>query len=337
MVRNRRIRNVVRTREEIDSVIEKNGHKYILIPNNIFDDFYEKKATVTRKVMEKNKDTGELEEKEKIEHFTELDMIVYIFLQFISKNKITTNKNRIAEYLDCSSKQLSVSLKKLRLYEGKINARYNPYHNVVDIIEETVEPLITEKSYLAYNPKTKKRKQALHWFVNYIPYYKIKKKKDKEVAVAVNFFMVTFDDLQLLLDGTLTRNEFVTYLWLLRVYKYGATHDGQMWWSYSKIAERLNYKLPETIQNHIEKLLEIKIDDIPLLEEIRPDNYDLKLLQGEEPSAKFIPIYNPSKMMEMDFGKEEVNSENEEVNFKIAEVSLEKEEMDFEKAEALFG
>ncbi|MED4354472.1 hypothetical protein P9265_19535 [Schinkia azotoformans] len=330
-------RDIVKTREEIDHVIDKEGFKYIFINNNIFDDFYEKKATVTRKVKVKDKVTNEMKEEERIEYFTELDMIVFIFVQFLSKNKVTVNKNRMADYLGCSSKQLNVSLQKLALFKGKTNARYNGRKDIMEIVEEQEVPLINEKSYSAYNPKTKKRKQALHWFVDYIPFHKLKKKEDKEIVIPIEFFMVTIDDLKLLLNGTLSRNEFITYLWLLRRCKYGASHDKQMWWSYSAIAEYLNYKLPETIQNHIEKLLKIEIDNIPLLEEVRPNNYDFRIIQGEEPSAKFIPVYNPTKMMEMDFRKTEVNSEKQEVNLEKREVSFKKTEMNFEIVEDLFA
>lgn len=326
-------RNIVKGREEIDFIIDTNGMKYIFVNNNIFDDFYEKGKVKCR--VAGRKETHDLIEEDV--KFTELDMIVFIFIHFMSKNKFTLNKSEMAKYINCSSKQLKVSLDKLRKLEGKTNIRFRRVSDDIEIIDEKSVPLISEKYYSAYNPKTKKRQQKLHWFVNFLPKHEMKIVEGVEKAVPINFFMVTIDDFRLLLDDTLSRNEFITYMWLLRRCKYGVQNKGQVWWSYSKIAEYLNYKLPETVQNHIEILLATKINDTPLLDEIRPDNYEFKIMQGEEPSSKFIPVYNPLKMMEMSFGKEEVSSEKVEMSLKETEVSLKKEEMSNEELEMILN
>lgn len=312
-MRTRQKRTIVKGKEEIRKIIEENGMKYVLISNGILDEFYT---------------DGTVDERQ----FTELDVTVYIFLQFLMVNKLTLSYEEIASYLGCSSKQLKKVLIRLQEFKGKVNAVYYPYEDRVKIIDEKSVPLITEKTHSAYNPKTMKNEKRLHWYTNYIPYYKAVKKE----VVPVNFFMVTLDDLDLLTNKVLTRNEFVTYLFFLKAYKYGTSDEHQMWWKLSTIAETLNYKLVKTLHKHIEKILSLTINNIPLLEEIRPKNYDLQIDKGEEPSSRYIPRFNLSKMVEMNFGKQEVNSLNLEMDFLNEEVNFEKQEVDSRKEEVNF-
>lgn len=285
---------------EVKNIIQTTGMKYAIIPNGIFDELYIKEET----------------------KFTELDMITYVFLQFMMINKFTLTHKDFAEYIGCSSKQLKIVLNRLQQFKAKTNAVYYPYEDKVKIVDEKEVPLISEKMHSAYNPKTKKNKKTLHWYTNFIPYYKSTKKKDQEVLLPENFFMVTLEDFELLINGVLTRTEFVTYLFFLRAYKFGANDDKQVYWKLSTITEMLNYRLVETVHKHVEKILNLSINSIPLLEEIRPKNYDMQIMKGEEPSSKYIPRYNTSKMVEMSFGKMEVGSVNEEVNSEKVEVSF---------------
>ncbi|MEH7419598.1 hypothetical protein V7266_30665 [Neobacillus drentensis] len=305
-MRTRQKRTIV-TNKDIRNMIEDNGMKYVLIPNGIFDELY-------------------MDEKQ----FTELDMTVFIFLQFMTVNKITTlNYEEMAKCVGCSTKQLKLVLKGLQEIKGKTNARYYSYEDKVEIVEEMEVSLISEKEHSAYNPKTRKNQKTLHWYTNYIPYYK----SNKYEAVPVSFFMVTLEDLDLLTNKQLSRNEFVTYLFFLKAYKYGAADDKQMWWKLSTIAGTLNYKLVETVHNHVEKILNLKINGTPLLEEIRPKNYDLQISKGEEPSSRYIPRYNNSKMVEKKFGKQEVNLLKEKMDLLYEEMSSKVEEVNFENME----
>lgn len=322
-------------RNEIRNIIEETGMRYVLIPNGIFDDLYIQ-AEVNGVFQEKIDDeTGKKKTvwNEGQTQFTELDMTVYIFLQFMMVNKFTLNYEKFASYIGCSSKQLKVVLKRLQHFKGKTNAIYFPYEDKVKIVDEMEVPLISEKVHSAYNPKTKKNQKSLHWYTNFIPNYKLVKKGDKEEVVPMNFFMVTLDDLDLLTDKKLTRNEFVTYLFFLKAYKYGTDDNHQMWWRLSTLAETLKYKLVGSVHKHVEKILNLKIDDIPLLEELRPKNYDLQIIKGEEPSSRYIPRYNPSKMSEMNFGKQEMDSLNEEMSFEKVEMDSDKVEIGSQKEE----
>lgn len=329
MIRTRQRRNLIngeaeKVRNDINELIEENGMKYVLIQNNIFDEMYMKES-----IQVIDEQTGV---KEGLQ-FTELDMVVYIFLQFMMVNKFTLKYERFADYVGCSSKQLKVSLKRLQRIKGKTNAIYYPYEDKIKIVDEMEVSLISEKIHTAYNPKMKKTAKSLHWYTNFIPYYKSTKKDDKEILSPINFFMVTIEDFALLTNGTLTRNEFITYLFLLRVYKYGTSDDKQMYWKLSTIAEHLNYRLVETVHKHIEKLLSVKVAEVSLLEEIRPKNYDMQIMKGEEPSSRYIPRYNPSKMLEMNFGIQEMSSEKVEMDSTKVEMSFQKEEDNSEKEE----
>lgn len=327
-MRTRQKRSLIKGKDEIRKIIEVTGMKYVLIHNGIFDDLYMRKSVegVTQVI---NEETNKKEWQVNQTKFTELELITYVFLQFMMVNKITLNYEEIAGYIGCSSKQLKVALKRLQHFKGKTNAQYSSYTDEVKIIDEREVPLISEKTHSAYNPKTKKNQKALHWYTNYIPNHKKTKKDNKEILVPTNFFMITIEDFDLLTNEILTRNEFITYLFFLKSYKYGTADDKQMYWKLSTIAESLNYKLTETVQNHVEKILNVKVSDIPLLEEIRPKNYDLQILKGEEPSSRYIPRHNPFKTSEMNSEKVEVNSVNKEMSFQKEEIDLLNDEMSF--------
>ncbi|MBS4191210.1 hypothetical protein KHA94_13560 [Bacillus sp. FJAT-49705] len=328
-MRTRQKRNLIKgskeeMRNEVRTLIEENGMKYVLINNGVFDHLY---------IQKELEGTDETELKQGQMKFTELDMVVYIFLQFMMVNKFTLKQQRIADYIGCSSKQLKVSLERLWNFKGSTNAKYSPYEDKVQIVEEREVRLISEKEHVAYNPKIKKNVKTLHWYTNYIPSYQVKKKGVNETLVPINFFMVTIEDFDLLTNGVLSRNEFITYLFFLKTYKYGTRDGSQMYWKLSTIAEALNYRLVETVHKHVEKLLSVKINDVPLLEETRPNNYELQILKGEEPSSRYIPRFNPLKMSEMNFGKEEMDSKKEEMSFNESETGSENKEMSFRNEE----
>ena len=335
-------RKVLKGKENVRNMIKENGMEYIMLNNGIFDDLFEMdkldgviQVKTNPETKEKERITGETK-------FSELEMIVFIFLQFMMKNSFTLSKEEIADYVGCSTKQLRLILERLRYFRAKCNSRYYAREDkiVPNEFNEGTTRLVSEKTYVAYNPKSKKNQKRLHWFTDYMPSHKFEEIEGKTVATPLDFFLVTIKDFDLLTNGTLTRTEFITYLFLLRRYKSGAPDEKQMHWKFSTIAEKLNYKLPGTVQNHIEKLLSVEINGTPLIKEIRPKNYELQIEKGEEPSARFIPVYNPQILGEMDSEKEEVSSNEKEVNSRIweddfveVEVGFPKEEVNISKEE----
>lgn len=332
------VRNV---KDEIRKIIEDNGMRYIFIHNGLFDELFTKQAIkglVPVKISDVNNPvrtitTWEIGETK----ITELEVIVFIFLQFMMKNKFTLKYKDFAEYIGCSSKQIKVALNRLENFEGTTNGKYSYVEDNIAVVEERSVKLITTKMRSTYSPTLKGSINSRHWYTNYIPNYK-KSKDDK--FLPVQFFMVSIDDFDLLTNGVLSRTEFITYLFLLKSYKYGTKDEGQMWWRLSTIAEALNYKMVKTVHNHIEKLLNIKIGGVPLIEEIRPNNYELQILKGEEPASRYLPRFNAAKMMEMNFGKQEMSFEKEEMsldkkemNYIETEVDLPNKEMDSPKKE----
>jgi len=333
LARKQRTIAIGQEKEEIRRIIEETGMKYATIPNGLFDDIYTKNNI---KGLVQEEIGGKKQWIEGDTKFTELELIVFIFLQFMMMNKFTLTYTQFAEYIGCSSKQLKVVLKRLQHFKGVTNARYSTHTDGIVIDEEKEVPLITEKLHTAYNPKTKKNQKTLHWYTNYIPNHKETKNKSGESIKPINFFLVTLDDFELLINEKLTRNEFVTYLFLLKAYKPSVDVNHQMYWKLSTISEHLNYKLVTTVHNHIEKLLSLNIDSVPLLEEIRPKNYDMQISKGEEPSSRYIPIFNPKKLVEMDSAKEEMNSSKVEMSFSEQEMSSENMETDNPKVEMSF-
>ncbi|MGO5010812.1 hypothetical protein ACTQ5K_02840 [Niallia sp. Sow4_A1] len=335
MARKKRIL-IGKGKKEINKLIEETGMKYVTIPNGLFDDIYCKSEV--KGVIQQEGEDGKKQWVESDTKFTELELIVFIFLQFMMLNKFTLTYTQFADYIGCSSKQLKVVLKRLQHFKGITNSRYSKYEDKMIVEDENEVPLISEKVHTAYNPKTKKNQKTLHWYTNYIPNHKVVKDK---ASKPINFFIVTFSDFNLLIDGKLTRNEFITYLFLLKAYKPSVDDNHQMYWKLSTIAEHLNYKLTSTIHSHIEKLLDLHIGETALLKEIRPKNYDSQIDKGEEPSSRYIPIFNPQKLREMDLEKSEtslpevemssnqreINVENNEINISDKETNLNNQEI----------
>ncbi|MFJ7680322.1 hypothetical protein ACIQXQ_20045 [Peribacillus sp. NPDC097198] len=323
----RQKRTILKGKDAIKKIIEDNGMRYTFIHNGLFDELFTKesiKGLVPVRINDpdnpgKTITTWEMGETK----ITELEVVVYIFLQFMMINKFTLNYKEFADYIGCSSKQIKVALNRLESFEGTTNGKYSSAEDRITIVDERSVNLITPKMHSAYLPTIKGSIHSRHWYTNYIPNYK-KSKDDK--LLPVQFFMVSIDDFELLTEGVLSRTEFLTYLFLLKSYKYGTKDEGQMWWRLSTIAETLNYKLVKTVHTHIEKLLNTKKDGVPLLEEIRPNNYELQILKGEEPASRYLPRYNTAKMKEMNFGKQEMSFEKEEM-------SLDKQEMDYAETE----
>lgn len=327
MARKKRIL-IGKGKKEINKLIEETGMKYVTIPNGLFDDIYCKSEV--KGVIQQEGEDGKKQWVESDTKFTELELIVFIFLQFMMLNKFTLTYTQFADYIGCSSKQLKVVLKRLQYFKGITNSRYSRYEEKTVVGEENEVPLISEKVHTAYNPKTKKNQKTLHWYTNYIPNHKVVKDK---ASKPINFFIVTFSDFNLLIDGKLTRNEFITYLFLLKAYKPSVDDNHQMYWKLSTIAEHLNYKLTSTIHSHIEKLLDLHIGETALLKEIRPKNYDSQIDKGEEPSSRYIPIFNPQKLREMDLEKSETSLPEVEMSFDETETDSENKEIDVPKEE----
>ncbi|MDX5476477.1 MAG: hypothetical protein LPK00_13155 [Bacillaceae bacterium] len=336
----RRKRKIVRGKKAIRGLIEDNGMKYVMMNNGIFDELFCKEGLAGITGVNLAKDENDKLIKQNGEktyvasigstRFSQLDLITYVFLQFMMINNITLSHKELAGYIGCSEKQLKLIIHRLRDFEAPCNARYQSYKDQVVLVEEEKKvKLITEKAHKAYDPTIMKTRRVLHWYTNYIPNHQIK----KDNVVPVDFFIVTIDDFDLLTKGVLTRNEFIVYLFLLRIYKSGAVDDRQVYWRYSTIAEKLNIKMVENVQKYIQKLMSVEVEGKPLIKELKPKNYEMQIEKGEEPSAKFIPVFNPEKLVEMDSLKMEVDSSKKEMDSDKVEVNFEKKEMNFPNLE----
>ena len=207
----------LRKKEQIRELIEQ-GSPYVPINNRIFDDLYEQEKITFQLLV------GIQFQAAQESTFTDLDLIIYVFLTFLQRNKITLYIEEMADYLNCSSKQLRTSIQKMQGIK-------------VDINVEGTARLITEKVETAF--EAGKRTKAKVWYPNFTP----EKIEDEGEEKAVKYFNVTIRDFDLLTQGKLDRKEFVLYLFLLRL----DTDNGQNFYiSHSKIAERLKIKGVET-------------------------------------------------------------------------------------------
>ncbi|MED3511721.1 hypothetical protein [Bacillus velezensis] len=292
-------RKHIKGKEEIQKIIESSGIKYLLVNNKIFDELY-----------------GNEELK-----MSELDLITYIHLQIMMLNKITLSAKELAAWIGCSEKQIRVVINRLKEYKVPCNCLYSPYESKVALTddgEERIVSLITEKNQVVYNPSTKSNQKVKHWYPNLIPDHK----KGKDKPVPVNFFLVSLKDLNLFTQGQLSRTEFITYLFLLKTYAYGKKDKDQVWMRYSFIASKTRRKLPQTTQDHIEKLKSLNIDGAQLIRQMYPNNYQIQMESGHETSSKFIPDFNIKTMGELKLEKKEVSFFNKEDDILLEEVDL---------------
>ncbi|MCM3616698.1 hypothetical protein M3936_03785 [Sutcliffiella horikoshii] len=344
-MRTRQMRKSIDNEEvkEIRSLIEQNGMRFVLLNNGIFDELFSKEIEGVIEVKLARNENGELKKDGNkklydintgMTRMTELEVITFVFLQFMMTNKFTLSYKKLAMYLGCSEKQLQYIIHRLKYFKAPCNAKYSSRIDGVEIVEEDKQvKLITEKQHKAYDPSIKKSKRMVHWYTNYIPNHKKETVDGKEKVNPVKFFMMTINEFDLFTQQVLSKQEFLTYMFLLKAYNPSKTDEQQMWWRYSTLAEELNIKMVSNVQKYIEKLMNTEIDGKPLIKEIRPKNYELQILKGEEPSSRFIPVYNPEKLLEMNLEKTEVDSDKKEMNSNKKEMDLEKTEMDFSKKE----
>lgn len=303
-----RYKRQVRTKEEIRGILEKH-QQFVPINNRIFDDLYEKDKIVYRLILEKeNRYSDPIETT-----FTDLDMIIYIFLGFLQRCAITLYPKEIANYLQCSEKQFNASIQKMRGIQVEANNRqYGEKFSITD----RKPMLISEKNETAF--ENGKHTKAKVWYPNFNADIA---EKDGEVR-KVNFFHLTIYDFDLLTERKLTRKEFILYVFLIRL---DTDNNKHFYIKYSTIGERLKIKgLDTTLSGYIEKLKSFGLIEINL-----PQNYDRKVLSRQEPSYELIPIFNRQKLREMREQKVEVSHEDGEMDDKIEEDNVDFEELEF--------
>lgn len=268
---------------KIEEVINS-GMSFVQINNRIFDDFYSKEQLTYHPRIEKRKGEGAIcidNENTTTTTMNDLDMIVFIFLNFLSINKITLKTIEMASFLRCSEKRLKDSLEKLRMLEGVVNSRYNVHaEGERELIPSGNRvPLIIEKAGQGYD--NGKLKRLPEWYIEFCPNYK----RSKDTYIPINFFAVSLQDLKLLLNDYLTRQEFIFYLFIIRA---DTDQEGKkpVYWSNSKLGERLRIKGTDTTINaYVDKLL-----NLGLIEVNQPKNYEENIVKRQEPSRQFIPI-----------------------------------------------
>ncbi len=331
-----RVKRKLMDAETINELIE-NQLPFVTINNRIFDDLYEQDK-IFYKCPDKNDKLVERETK-----FTDLDMVVFVLLRFLDVNKLTLTKAEIAKYIGCSQKQLKTSLEKLGWIEAKCNAKYSRIDFKIHIEEGRKVFLVNEKEYEGFDYKTKKKMKMTEWYVNFIPDHKVVKEEGEENIKPHSFFMVTIDDFNLLTSGRLSRSEFVTYLFMLRINNHFAEEDNRFYISTSKMADRLGVRLHDTMEKYIQKICSIELDNgfmpLPLITIERPKNYEQMIKARKEPSCRYVPTANLARTDELKTNKVEMDSDKVEVDLdfdEIEEMSSNKLESNSNKTEMSF-
>lgn len=335
-----RIKRTIRNSEQIRKLIE-NDKRFVPVNNRIFDDFYEQEF-IEYHPCHQEPETMRSSLCGKYEHLkmTELDLIVFIFLQLINYNKIAMYPHEIAKYLGCSNKALITSLNKLERMKGVINTRPIHTQEMKKIDErrfswegvtkreydENSVRLITEKTFRAHllvDEGIATTRKMSEWYVNFETDWEDCSSKKETKWKMINFFFVTIKDFDLLTKGLLSRPAFITYLYLIRRDSMGE-HGIYMRDSY--IADKLQIKSLSTVRTYLDEL-----ESMGLIKTFKPQNYNAKLEKYEEPSRIFKPYYNYAALAECK-GKlqsdgdyqtmEEVNLSNFELNFSNMEVDF---------------
>lgn len=302
-----RYKRQLRTATTIRWLIEE-MQPYVPISNKLFDALYEQESILYSPI----KNGTFFQEKETV--FTDIDLIIYVFLTFLHRAAVTLYLEEIAGYLKCSKKQLSNSIGKMRGIKVDLN---NSYSYGRRILHEVRNYLITEKNEAIYIEEERQKKGKYRrgkvWYTN----LEIDHKESGDEMKPANFFFVTIDDFDLLTDGKLTRKEFIFYLFLLRT---DTNNKHRFYLKNTTIARRLKIKgVDTTLASYIEKAEKLGIIQINY-----PENYEKKVMAGREPSREFIPLFNRSRLSlyqskddegKTDSQKEEVSSELYKLDF----------------------
>ncbi|MEC5261252.1 hypothetical protein [Bacillus amyloliquefaciens] len=211
---------------------------------------------------------------------TEADLIAYIALQLGMENHTDNTLDNISEMTGYSEAQVSQSLKKLEKFNGKTNCKYKGFNIELNKDGDSILRRLVDQ---------KKNDEEKVWIPNFLPSHGDKHGEIKPVLTT--YFVVTDSDFELLKNGTLTRSEFVTYLFLLKAHKYEKGIRSQLWFRRSTVAKKLK-RSTLTVSKHIRKFLNITIEGIPLIEEKKHPSYEAKIEIGEEPSFIVTPTYN---------------------------------------------
>ncbi|KQL54525.1 hypothetical protein AN964_14165 [Heyndrickxia shackletonii] len=328
-------KRIKRKPKEIREMIETTDMKYIMLNNRLFDDFYSKGKVTYKPVLmkEKNKDTGKVEEywlyhdgktvdysennipEPKTATFDERDFLIIILIKFLQQQNFVGYSKELADYLfkskkDNNDKRMKQRLKKLQVLQGTVN---NIYHHKdkkrVMHLDGTQVRLINEEKVEGYEGNTKRI--FYKWHLNFDCDYKIEKDKDKkETEVPTNFFRVTIYDLDLYTNGILNEKEFITYLYFIRSFNPSIP----IWHSIGAISEKTNVKNVSKTDELVERLTHVKVKDkfckedetFPLIHVDRPENYKRKILERQQPSSFYKPIYHLSTMKRL-MGEDDPN------------------------------
>lgn len=308
------VKRTKRKPKEMREMLEDTDMKFIMLNNRLFDDFYTKGKVEYRPLLNKKGDTytdhkgneypysefSDVSKKITVT-FDERDFILVILIKFLSQLKFKGYSIELANFINekWSDKRIKERLKKLQFLEGVMNNIYEQKNKKRTYYQNGVKVrLINEEKVQGYENGNKRT--FYQWHLNFDCDYKKELDKEKnEIEKPINFFKVTIYDLDLLTSGLLNEKEFITYLYFIRSYN----PDKEIWHSMEAISEKMNIKDSRITEKIMERLVEIRVKDKfndeenqtwPLLHVKRPDNYEKKVRNREQPSSYYIPIYNIS-------------------------------------------
>lgn len=324
------IKRKLRSPVEIRKLIEESGIKYIMINNRIFDLYKAEKVEYSLKMIQKDSKKN-IKEDHYIDlagnkysyqegqgikgstTFDERDFVIFILLNFLDLLEFKGYSKEVADYLGYSDKRVKERIKKLQFIQGDTNSYFyrktqeRQYVDENDLSKRGILRFIDEKKETGY--ENGKRLSINRWYVHWGCDYKKENKEVngsvQQVDVPISFFPVTIYDLDLLTDGLLNENEFITYL--LTVKSYNSGKNDTVNYSMRALAENLGIKIEATVEKYINRLLDLRVkdqfceegQDFPLVHRKTNQNHQRKLATRSEPSYKYIPVYNITMMQRL--------------------------------------
>lgn len=296
----------------IRQMLEDTDLKFVMLNKRLFDDFltvgkipYKPRYNKDRecyvdykgKKLEKN-----LDGHNEYATFNDKDLIVIILIKFLQQIDYRGYTVELAKFLGMKSdKRFKDHIKKLGILKGKLESVYRNKSKKVEFYPDGKQVnLITESKVEGYEEG--KKRVFYEWYLNYDHEYKQVKTDEKINYVATDFFRVTIYDFDLYLNGTLNEKEFITYLYFIRAYN---KDEKNIWHTINTLSGKVNIKNDLTTRKMVERFETLRIkdkfiteenEDFPLIHIDKPNNYDRKVLNREDPSCNYRPVYNLSTL-----------------------------------------
>ncbi|MEH7381782.1 hypothetical protein V7138_15070 [Bacillus sp. JJ1533] len=301
-----RVKRQLRSQEEIRSLFESQGIKYVMINNKIMDLYQRGYFEYKVKTTDEKGNYIETDEVRKVK-FDSRNLALYIGLKFLDKMEFWCYVDEIAAFMGMSVKRIKERLEELQEINLLMNNRLMK-DGKNELLKEPMRFQLVKK----HKDRGFERNRKVKTYRWYTPFdcelKEVTNPETKEVELkAHKYFMVSIYDLDLFINGILDEHEFALYLYLVQCYDSSDKESKGIAQTTSKIAENLNVKDVDVIQRRLDKLINLRVkdrfclenEDLPLIHASKPKNFNHKLMTRQEPSLHYYPVYNDTTIQKI--------------------------------------